>query len=158
MCDFDGVLTDNLVYVDQDGKESVRCSRADGLAFDALRKMEIPTIIFSTERSPIVAARAAKLQVPAIHGVESKRGALIDLATEKNWDLARLAYIGNDLNDLHALALCGYRVCPSDAHPRVVEACTMQLRSRGGEGAVREFVERNLGIDIVSTLYSKVAP
>jgi YrbI family 3-deoxy-D-manno-octulosonate 8-phosphate phosphatase len=155
ICDFDGVLTNNFVYVNQDGSESVRCSRADGLAFDCLRKLEIPAMIFSTEKNPIVLARAAKLQLPVIHGIEGKRSELLRLADEEGWDLGKVVYVGNDLNDLQALVLCGHRVCPADAHRRVAEACTVRLTTRGGEGVVRELTEDVLGIDIVSVLYPK---
>ena len=56
--DFDGVLTDNKVYLGEDGKELVSCSRADGLAFDVLRKLNIPVLILSTEKSLVVKMRA----------------------------------------------------------------------------------------------------
>ena len=62
--DFDGVLTDNSVYVDQNGIEQVKCSRSDGLAFDVLRKLKKPIHILSTEKNPVVLARASKLKVP----------------------------------------------------------------------------------------------
>ena len=64
--DFDGVLTDNKVYLDQDGKESVSCSRADGLAFDVLHKLHKPVYILSTEKNPVVTARAEKIKVQAV--------------------------------------------------------------------------------------------
>ncbi len=154
LCDFDGVLTDNHVYIGPTGFESVRCSRSDGLACDVLRALEIPFLIFSSEANPIVAARAAKLRVPAIQSITNKRDDLLRLSTEKSWPLERIAYIGNDLNDLPALEICGFRVCPADAHPAVTAACNVRLSSKGGEGVVREFVEKTLAIDFVSTLYS----
>ena len=61
--DFDGVLTDNKVYIDQNGNESVRCSRADGLAFKALKKINKPTFIISSEANHVVKKRAKKLGV-----------------------------------------------------------------------------------------------
>jgi YrbI family 3-deoxy-D-manno-octulosonate 8-phosphate phosphatase len=155
VCDFDGVLTDNFVYLDQAGTESVRCSRADGLAFDALRALGIPVVILSTEKNPVVRARAEKLQVPVIQGIERKHAELQRRAAVEKWDLARVAYVGNDLNDLQALELCGHRICPSDAHPAVSAICNIQLTSRGGEGVMREFVEHVLAIDIVAALYPK---
>ena len=85
--DFDGVLTDNLVYLNQDGLESVACSRADGLAFDVLRKLKKPAFILSTEKSPVVAMRAKKLKIPAIQGVLDKVEAIKELADDKNYNL-----------------------------------------------------------------------
>ncbi len=158
VCDFDGVLTDNSVYVSEDGSESVRCSRSDGLAFDVLRKINIPSVILSTERNPIVAARAAKLQVPVVHGVGRKDDELRRLAAAERWNLDRVVYIGNDLNDLQALALCGYRGCPADAHLAVAKQCTFQLASRGGDGVVREFVEYVMGVDVAAILYPDGKP
>ena len=82
--DFDGVLTDNRVYVNQDGKESVCCNRSDGLAFEALRKLKIPTFILSTESNPVVVARANKLKVPVLKGIKDKRKTLVELCAKKN--------------------------------------------------------------------------
>ncbi len=157
VCDFDGVLTDNTVYVSETGVESVRCSRADGLAFDALRVLNIPTMILSTEANPVVAMRAAKLRIPALQGVGNKGDELRRLAEQEGWDLARVIFVGNDINDLGALNLCGHRACPSDAHALVIAACTIHLDVPGGRGAIRDLVERILGIDIATTLYSKDA-
>ena len=61
--DFDGVLTNNLVHISQDGQEWVSCSRADGLAFDVLRKLKIPAYILSTEKNLVVTERAIKLKI-----------------------------------------------------------------------------------------------
>ena len=74
--DFDGVLTNNFVYLDESGKESVRCSRSDGLAFDALRKLKIPTYILSTEMNKIVSSRAKKLKSPVFQGLGNKSNTL----------------------------------------------------------------------------------
>ena len=88
--DFDGVLTNNLVYIDQDGNETVRCSRADGLAFDVLHKLRKPCFILSTEKNPIVTMRANKLKIPAIHGVVNKEKTLKKLASNHNFNLKNI--------------------------------------------------------------------
>ena len=85
--DFDGVLTNNLVYLNQEGVESVACSRADGLAFDVLRKLNKPAFILSTEKSSVVAMRAKKLKIPVIQGVPDKVEAIKELADKKNYNL-----------------------------------------------------------------------
>lgn len=152
--DFDGVLTDNFVYVDQSGNESVRCSRADGLAFDVLHKLEKKAVILSTEANPVVTARAQKLRVPVIQGVRSKPEALIKLAKDLGVNLAKVLYVGNDLNDVMAMGMCGYSACPADSHEKIKMMATLTLAVRGGEGVVRELIEDVFKVDIVKTLYS----
>lgn len=87
--DFDGVLTDNLVYTDQNGNEMVSCSRADGLAFDVLRKLKKPVYILSTEENTVVSARAKKLGVSVLQGVKSKEKSLRNLVIRKGYKLIR---------------------------------------------------------------------
>ena len=151
--DFDGVLTDNHVYVDAKGLESVRCSRADGLAFDALRTLSIRTVIISTETNPVVMQRAGKLQVPVMGGVADKLAVLQDYVREHGLDLSRVLYVGNDLNDLPAMKACGFSVCPADSHNNVKESASIVLQTRGGEGVVRELLEEVMGLDIGRILY-----
>ena len=140
--DFDGVLTDNRVLVFDDGREAVLCNRADGLAFDLFRRMGIPTLILSTERHPVVAARARKLKVPCLHGIGDKKTVLQEYCREKAVRLENVLYVGNDLNDLRAMRMVGHRACPSDAHPKVHSICQTVLQSRGGEGVARELAEK----------------
>jgi 3-deoxy-D-manno-octulosonate 8-phosphate phosphatase KdsC-like HAD superfamily phosphatase len=84
--DFDGVLTDDCVWVDQDGREMVCCSRRDGLGFDILRQGGLKLFIFSTETNPVVSQRAAKLKMPAIQGCADKARALTGLAAKEEID------------------------------------------------------------------------
>ena len=152
--DFDGVLTNNLVFVDQDGKESVSCNRSDGLAFDVLRKLKKPSYILSTEKNPIVSARAKKLKIQAIQGVEDKVEELLSLAKSKGYNLNRVLYVGNDINDFKAMKLCGYSACPSDSHEKIRSIATFVLQKKGGNGVVRELLEVKLNIDFIKILYS----
>ena len=152
--DFDGVLTNNFVYVDQNGLESVVCSRADGLAFDVLRKLQKPTYILSTEKNQVVTARAKKLKVPVLQGVRNKPVALKELIEKEGFDLQNVLYIGNDLNDYHAIKLCGFSACPADSHPKIKEIVSIVLESRGGEGVARELVEEVIGLDFIKILYN----
>jgi YrbI family 3-deoxy-D-manno-octulosonate 8-phosphate phosphatase len=105
--DFDGVFTDNAVYVFQDGTEAVRAWRGDGIGLRALERAGLTPIILSTETNPVVCARAEKLRVRCIHGVENKLPALETLAQELQVSLDQIAYIGNDFNDAEC-AQCGY--------------------------------------------------
>ena len=144
--DFDGVLTDNRVLVFDDGNEAVLGNRADGLAFDLFRQEGIPALILSTEKHPVVAARARKLKTPCIHGVADKKSALEKYCARAGIKLNTVMYIGNDVNDLAVMRIVGHRICPSDAHPRVRAICETVLRSRGGEGVARELAETVLGL------------
>jgi N-acylneuraminate cytidylyltransferase len=140
--DFDGVLTDDKVYVDQDGRESVRCSRSDGFGIDLLKQNSvIQPMILSRETNPVVNARARKLEIEVFQSVLRKDQAIQKLITERNLDPQEIIYIGNDLNDLVVLPLVGYFVCPADAHPQVLRQADLVLNHQGGKGAVRELVE-----------------
>ena len=151
--DFDGVLTNNLVQIDENGRESVSCSRADGLAFDVLRKLEKPSYILSTENNPVVSARAKKLKIQVLQGVKNKVNKLLTLSESKGYDLSRIFYVGNDLNDFHVMKICGYSACPIDSHIKIKELSKIVLNTRGGEGVVRELLEEVLDLDFIKILY-----
>jgi N-acylneuraminate cytidylyltransferase len=148
--DFDGVHTDDTAFVDADGRESVRVSRADGYGVRLLRQAGIPVLVLSAERDGVVAARAAKLGVDVIHGVDGddargdKGDVLRGWAASVGVPLERIAYLGNDLGDLPALAIVGLPVAVADAHPTVRAASRLVLSTRGGDGAVRELADRVL--------------
>ena len=152
--DFDGVLTNNLVQINQDGLESVSCSRSDGLAFDVLNTMRKPTYIISTEKNPVVAVRAKKLKVPVIQGVEDKSRAIIELSQENGFKLENIFYVGNDLNDYNAMNLCKYSACPIDSHTKIKQLATFTLKTKGGKGVVRELLEDIMELDFIKILYS----
>lgn len=152
--DFDGVLTNNFVYVDQDGRESVSCSRADGLAFDALRKLNKITYILSTEKNVVVSSRASKLKVPVCQGIESKEEALNDIVQKHNTHLKNVLYVGNDLNDFKVMKLCGFSACPSDSHTKIKEISNIVLEKSGGSGVVRELLEDCLKLNLIDILYN----
>jgi 3-deoxy-D-manno-octulosonate 8-phosphate phosphatase (KDO 8-P phosphatase) len=140
--DFDGVLTDNRVWVTQDGVEMVCCNRADGLGFNLLRAAGIACVIVSTETNPVVTHRAGKLGIPAVQSVADKGDAVRKICRDYGVDLAQVAFVGNDLNDLPAFRIVGRKLCPSDAAPEVRRLCDHVLRSRGGAGVVREIAVR----------------
>ena len=152
--DFDGVLTNNLVYINQNGEESVSCSRSDGLAFDVLRKLKIPAYIISTEHNLVVTERAKKLKIKAIQGVNDKVKAIKKFSKDNTYSLKKIVYIGNDLNDFKAMKLCGFSVCPSDSHSEIKKIADIVLKTQGGEGIVRELLEDVLEIDIIKILYN----
>lgn len=136
--DFDGVFTDNTVYVFEDGREAVRCSRADGIGLSQLKQAGIATVIISTETNPVVGARARKLGVRCIQGCADKRAALDMLLAELGLTLAETAFVGNDVNDLPCLSVVALPVVVADAHPAVAGAARYQTQAHRGRGAVRE--------------------
>lgn len=148
--DFDGVLTDDKVYVDQDGREMVCCSRKDGIGFDLLRPSGIQLFILSTEQNPVVSRRGEKLRIPVCQGVPDKVLAVRDLAATHGFSLERALFVGNDVNDLPAMRACGMSACPADAHPLVRASATFVLESTGGNGVAREIAESILQIDPLS--------
>jgi 3-deoxy-D-manno-octulosonate 8-phosphate phosphatase (KDO 8-P phosphatase) len=152
--DFDGVLTNNNVIINENGLESVSCSRSDGLAFDVLRKLRKPTYILSTEENLVVTSRAKKLKIPILQGIENKSIALKQLATDEKYNLNNVLYVGNDINDYHAMQLCGHTFCPSDSHNKIKLLAKKTLTSCGGEGVIRELLEDVLEIDFIEVLYS----
>lgn len=144
--DFDGVFTDNLVFVFQDGSEAVRCSRADGIGLRKLEQLGIEPIILSTETNPVVTARATKLNIACIQSCEDKRVELLELARLRKIDLAEIGFVGNDVNDLTCLALVGLPIVVADAHPEVVPLAKLVTRLNGGSGAVREICDLIEGV------------
>jgi YrbI family 3-deoxy-D-manno-octulosonate 8-phosphate phosphatase len=136
--DFDGVFTDNMVYVLEDGTEAVRCFRSDGLGLQKLKKLGIETVIISSEANPVVSARARKLKIRCIQDCRDKRTALESIAKESGISLAEVAFMGNDINDLPCLTCVALPIVVQDAHPDVVSTAIYQTKNPGGHGAVRE--------------------
>jgi N-acylneuraminate cytidylyltransferase len=142
--DFDGVHTADRVTVDQNGVESVEVNRSDGMGVARLRRAGIPFLILSSETNPVVRARAAKLGVDAVTGCDDKLRALTDWADRRGLDLADIAFLGNDVNDLACLRAVGWPIVVADAHRDVRAASPIVLRRHGGDGAVRELADRVL--------------
>jgi len=139
--DFDGVMTDNKVYVDQNGNEMVQVNRADGLGISEIRKLGIQQIILSTETNTVVGARAKKLDLFCLQGVDDKAQALADYCENHRIELIDVAYVGNDINDLEVMKLVGTTFCPADAHSSIKEISQCILSSKGGNGISREILD-----------------
>ena len=136
--DFDGVMTDNRVIIFQDGTEAVIVNRADGLGVNHFRSLDIPQLILSTETNPVVKARAAKLHLEVIASCKDKKIALENYCAQKGYDLNRVMYIGNDLNDLEVMRIVGFPIAPADAHPKIKKIAKLVTEAKGGEGIVKE--------------------
>jgi YrbI family 3-deoxy-D-manno-octulosonate 8-phosphate phosphatase len=139
--DFDGVFTDNMVYVLQDGSEAVRCNRSDGIGLQKIKKLGLRTAIISTESNPVVSVRAQKLKIRCFQNCEDKRKALESLAREMDISLAEIAFVGNDINDRACLTGVGLPIVVQDAHPDVIPLAAYRTRAGGGHGAVREICD-----------------
>ena len=143
--DFDGTQTDDRVLIDADGKEFVSVHRGDGLGIAALRKSGLKMLILSTEQNPVVAARARKLKLPVLHGIDRKDLALKQWCEEQGIAPERVLYVGNDVNDLPCFALVGWPVAVGSAHDVVRGAARAVTTVPGGEGAIREIAGWILG-------------
>lgn len=143
--DFDGVQTDDRVWITADGREQVAVHRGDGMGIAALRDAGIPLLVLSTEVNDVVTARARKLGIECIHGVEDKAGALARWCAERDLDLGGVVYVGNDLNDLSCLRMVGWPIAVATAHDAVKATATWTTTTAGGFGAVREVASWILG-------------
>ncbi|WPO71860.1 MULTISPECIES: N-acylneuraminate cytidylyltransferase [unclassified Streptomyces] len=143
--DFDGTQTDDRVLIDSDGREFVSVHRGDGLGIAALRKSGLRMLILSTEQNPVVAARAKKLRLPVLHGIDRKDLALKQWCEEQGIAPERVLYVGNDVNDLPCFALVGWPVAVASAHDVVRGAARAVTAVPGGEGAIREIASWILG-------------
>lgn len=139
--DFDGVFTDNMVYVFEDGSEAVRCFRSDGLGLRKLERIGISPVIISTETNQVVLLRSQKLKIRCEYGCEDKRATLDTIVREMGISLEQVSFVGNDINDLPCLTCTGLPIVVRDAHPDVIPSALYQTRARGGRGAVREICD-----------------
>ena len=139
--DFDGVMTNNKVYVDQNGNETVQVNRADGLGISEIKKLGIEQIIISTETNPVVSTRANKLGINCLQGIENKKAALIEYCKNNNFDLQNVAYVGNDINDKEVMEIAGTTYCPLDAHKSIQNISDNTLKTKGGDGIIREILD-----------------
>ena len=154
--DFDGVFTDNKVWVNQEGVESIRCDRSDSLGLNLLRKFidinkwDLDYFIITTETNPAVLRRAEKLNIKCFHSIENKLKFIQDRLSKRfsnpNKSAEGLVYLGNDLNDLSIMNFAGFSVAPLDSDKRILAKANQVLSKKGGEGFVREFIDILLDI------------
>lgn len=136
--DFDGVFTDNTVYVDQNGLESVRCWRSDGLGLARLSSLGVKAFVISTEANQVVSARAQKLKLPCKQGVEDKAAAILSVCKELEIDPKDSIFVGNDINDIPAFQSVGIPIGVADSYPEIYPYILYRTLKPGGFGAVRE--------------------
>ena len=139
--DFDGVMTDNKVYLNQDGVESVRCDRGDGLGIGILQAHGVKGVVLSKEVNPVVSARCRKLKMECIQGIDDKPARFLQLMADCDVSPAETIYVGNDLNDIGCMGIAGCGVAVADSFPEVLAVADYVLTNRGGRGAVRELCD-----------------
>lgn len=139
--DFDGVMTDDRVWVDQDGIESVAANRGDGMGVELLLKAGFNAVIISTEPNPVVAARAKKIGLPYFHGVGDKTKTLQAYWENENLSPDETIYLGNDINDVPCFPLVAFAAVVADSHPDACRKADLVLKHKGGHGAVRELCD-----------------
>lgn len=159
--DFDGVFTDNSVFINENGQESVVCDRRDGLGINLLRAYcqdishNMRLLILSKERNQVVAMRANKLGIEVEHGVDCKASFISSYMDKLGYvkhaqAYKGLAYCGNDINDIEAIKLSEYSYAPGDSHPKVKKVVKQVLPELGGKGFVRRVAEELIGFDAMS--------
>jgi YrbI family 3-deoxy-D-manno-octulosonate 8-phosphate phosphatase len=142
--DFDGVMSDNRVLVMQYGTEGVMCNRSDGLGIGMLHAAGVPMMVISKEENPVVSARCRKLKLPCLQGVDDKLPALKRILEERGFTAKKVAYVGNDLNDLECMSHVGLPIAVADAYDPVLRVARWTTSRPGGHGAVREVCDRVL--------------
>ncbi len=136
--DFDGCLTDDRVWLNQDGEEFVAANRKDGLAIKRLKNLGIQVVITSTETNKVVLARGNKMGVEVLQGLSDKAESIEHYLNQKNLSWNDVWYIGNDVNDLGAIRKAKLSICPSDAVKAVKKQVDLKLKTKGGYGVLSE--------------------
>ena len=145
--DFDGVFTNNKVYVDEQGIETVRCDRSDGWGLAQLKNSGMKIAVLSTEVNPVVTARCKKLGLECYQGLgEKKYEAFVSWCDKNAVKPQDVVFVGNDQNDVDCLKVAGCGVVPADGYPQARECADLILSHKGGDGAVREVCEMILGL------------
>jgi 3-deoxy-D-manno-octulosonate 8-phosphate phosphatase (KDO 8-P phosphatase) len=145
--DFDGVFTDNKVYVSETGQETVCCSRSDGLGLQALSDAGIDIIVLTAEKNPVVRRRCLKLGIPHIVAPDEKIVRLKKLLSSLRIKPENVCYVGNDIPDLECMEYCGYSIAVRNSHILVKSASKYVTTTSGGCGAVREACEHILEVN-----------
>jgi YrbI family 3-deoxy-D-manno-octulosonate 8-phosphate phosphatase len=136
--DFDGCLTDDRVWLNQEGEEFVAANRKDGLAVKRLKNLGIQVVIASTETNKVVLARGNNMGVDVLQGLADKAEAIEQYLEQKNLSWNDIWYIGNDVNDLGAIERSNLSICPADAVKKVRKSVDVVLKTKGGYGILSE--------------------
>ena len=136
--DFDGVFTDNCVYVSEDGKESVKCYRSDGIGISRINELGIKCFVISSEKNLVVEERCRKINISFEQNVQNKEMSVLAICKKNNIDLKHTMFLGNDINDIPALRIVGFPFAVADSFPEITKYVIYKTKANGGKGAVRE--------------------
>ena len=140
--DVDGTLTDGKIYMSANGEIMKAFNIKDGYALARLPQLGITPVIITGRKSEIVEQRCKELKITRIYqGIEDKASKLREVCSELGVELTQCAYIGDDLNDVNCMRLCGHKACPADAVLFVREHVDYVCEAKGGDGAVREYCD-----------------
>jgi YrbI family 3-deoxy-D-manno-octulosonate 8-phosphate phosphatase len=139
--DFDGVMTDNRVWVDENGHEMVAANRSDSLGVSELRSRGVSSLVISKEINPVVTARCKKIKVPVLQGIDKKDIVLKQYLTENNINPEEVVFMGNDINDIPCFDMVACAVVVADAQVQALNQADIVLTQCGGHGAVRELCD-----------------
>lgn len=140
--DVDGTLTDGKIYMSANGELMKAFNIKDGYAIARLKDYGITPVIITGRSSDIVKQRCAELGILELYqGIENKSYKLREVCNKFHLDLSQVAYIGDDLNDLSCMKICGFSACPSDAMKQVRDRVNYICEAKGGDGTVREFID-----------------
>ncbi|MDD5087417.1 MAG: HAD hydrolase family protein [bacterium] len=142
LLDVDGVLTNGLIYLSDEGIEIKSFSTRDGLSLFWMRNYGLRTGVISGRNSPGTRLRCQDLGMDEIHlGVPHKIPVFEDILRRIGLPSSAVAYIGDDVIDLSLIARAGISAAPKDAHPAVLARVDIVLDYPGGGGAVRQFLD-----------------
>ena len=165
--DFDGVFTNNKVYLNELGQESIMCDKSDSMGFNLLNaylkkfNLEMNCFVLSKEKNKVIELRLKKLKIKCYQGIDNKiefiKKYLKDNYLEKKLSNKGIIYIGNDINDLESILFSGYSFCPIDSHDLVKNNVRRIINKEGGNGFIRECIEeiinfKNLNIEEIIEL------
>ncbi len=138
--DFDGVFTDNNVYINERGEEMVCCNRSDTFGLKSLKSLDVKVKIMSTEKVGIVLLRGKKIEIDVLHDIADKGQTLREEMTKNNVSSDQVVFVGNDVNDILAFKVAGVRIAVADSWPGIFPYVDFITEKSGGKGAVREVI------------------
>ncbi len=143
LTDCDGCLTDGGMYYSEYGDEMKKFNTRDGMGFALLKEKGILTGIITSENNNLNQRRADKLRLDILEaGCKDKLAAIRCICADRGISLENVCYIGDDINDIEALKAVGFGCCPSDAMPEIKNVVNYITKAKGGEGVIREVVDR----------------
>lgn len=158
--DFDGVFTNNKVYINELGIESIRCDKSDSLGFNLLNafikkhKLDLQYFVITKEKNKVVKSRLNKLKINSYQGIDNKLDFIKNYLTQRFGETDNskegVIYIGNDLNDLESILFTGFSFCPKDAHKIIKDHVKKIINKEGGNGFIRNFIEKIIKLDNLS--------